>query len=118
MSVFQSLFQHIFKFFNEEIPTGKNDGSFLRILCSPVVMTLAQIWDFTFILFNTKIQICCLELELFDTFHYSQNKYFVLNKRSVCKLSSPEVICRVVLFGFKFKPLFSLSPRLKDEGCL
>lgn len=58
MSVSQSLFQHIFKFFNEEIPTGKNDGSFLRILCSPVVMTLAQIWDFTFILFNTKIQIC------------------------------------------------------------
>lgn len=52
--VFQSLF---FKLFNEEIPTGRNDGSYLRILRSPVVMTLIQIWGFTFILFNIKIQI-------------------------------------------------------------
>lgn len=58
MPIFQSLFRHIFKFFNEEIPIGKNDGSYLRILCSLVVMTLAQLWDFTFILFNIKIQIC------------------------------------------------------------
>lgn len=58
MPVFQSLFQHIFKFSNEEILTGENDGSYLRVLCSPVVMTLAQIRDFTFIHFNIKIRIC------------------------------------------------------------
>lgn len=57
MPIFQPLFQHIFKFFNEKMPTGKNDGSYLGILFSPVVMTLAQIWDFTFILFNIKIWI-------------------------------------------------------------
>jgi len=43
MPVFQSLIQHIFKFFNEEIQMGKNDVSYLRILCSSVVMTLAEI---------------------------------------------------------------------------
>lgn len=52
--VFLSLF---FKLFNEEIPTARNDGSYLRILRSPVVITLIQIWGFTFILFNIKIQI-------------------------------------------------------------
>lgn len=51
-----------FQAFQKEIPTGKMMGLMMGMLCSPVVMTLvvmtlAQIWDFTFILFNMKIQI-------------------------------------------------------------
>lgn len=98
--------------FKKRRPASENDETHLRKLCSPVREAISQIRKF--ILSNIEIQICFVLGWSYLTVCYSWNKYFMLNKRSTWKLSSPEVICKTVLFGFKFKqPFFSLFPSWK-----